>query len=133
MRPSSEHARNRECYSVSMTNKIIGTFLFVFLVVLIGTGIDFLVHNIRAEYAVPNYYFPDKIIFGTLLGAAIYWLVSRKIESRFFSALVFGALLSSILQIRYFIEGYPLSFVLVFLGVHFVAFSLPACFLLRRI
>ncbi|MBI5400850.1 MAG: hypothetical protein HZB12_01920 [Candidatus Yonathbacteria bacterium] len=116
-----------------MRNTAFRALLFVSLTVLIGTGLDFLAHQIRVDYAVPSYYFPDKIIFGIIWGIVIYWFVSRKIKNRLGAALSFGAFLSALLQVRYFLEGYPVSFVLIFLGVHFVVFALPAYFLLQSV
>lgn len=105
----------------------------IFLIILVGTGLDFIAHQTPGSYPVPSYYFRNKIIFGALWGVAFYWLICRHIKNRMLAAFAFSALLSVALQIRYFLEGYPLSFVLIFLVIHFVVFVFPAYFFLPRI
>ncbi len=96
-------------------------FLFVFIIILIFTLIDVFVHSLSKEYAVPDYYFRNKIIFGTIIGFFAYLLVRKKnvlIKSLFFSSVV-----SILLQTRYFLEGYPIKFVIEFLFFHFLMLS----------
>ena len=87
-------------------------------VILLFAGIDYILHTIRVEWAVPDYYFHNKIIYGFLwsipaLGLA---LLFHKVWQR---AFIFSFVISIILQIRYYFEGYPLDFVLIFLFIHF--------------
>ncbi|MDP3026221.1 MAG: hypothetical protein Q8N63_00825 [Nanoarchaeota archaeon] len=92
--------------------------LSVFIIVLIFTLIDVLVHSLSEEYAVPDYYFRNKIIFGTIIGFVTYLFV-KKIRL-LAKSLIFSAVVSILLQIRYFLEGYPLKFVIEFLFFHFL-------------
>jgi hypothetical protein len=93
-------------------------FLFIFIIILIFTLIDALVHSLSEEYAVPDYYFRNKIIFGTIIGFAAYLLVKNK--KLLLKSLIFSAVVSVLLQIRYFLEGYSLEFVVEFLFFHFL-------------
>lgn len=98
--------------------KVIWIFLSVLGIILLFTLIDFFVHQLSPKYDVPSYYFRNKIIFGTLLGFFSY-LVVRK-QKLLVKVLVFSAIISVLLQIRYYLEGYPRDFVFLFLGIHFV-------------
>lgn len=92
--------------------------LIVFLIILIFTLIDALVHSLSADYAVPDYYFRNKIIFGTIIGFVAYLFVKNK--SLFTKSLIFSVTISVLLQIRYALEGYNLKFVIEFLFFHFL-------------
>ena len=98
--------------------KIIYSFITVLVIILIFTFIDYLFHQLSNEYDVPGYYYKNKIIYGTIIGFLAY-LLTRK-QKLLTKALVFSAGVSILLQIRYYLEGYPLDFVLLFLGIHFV-------------
>ncbi|MFA4952753.1 MAG: hypothetical protein WC584_00870 [Candidatus Pacearchaeota archaeon] len=98
--------------------KYISIFFIVFLIILILTFIDFLIHSLSKEYAVPDYYFRNKIIFGTIIGLIIYFLVKNK--NPLIKSLTFSVVVSVLLQIRYFLEGYPIRFVIEFLAIHFI-------------
>ena len=97
---------------------IFSIFIAVLLIILVFAFIDYLIHSLSAEYSVPSYYFRNKIIFGTLIGF-FSLLVLRKLKF-LPKALAFSAIVSILLQIRYFYEGYPLNFVLEFLVIHFI-------------
>jgi len=86
--------------------------------ILSFSSIDYLFHLISPDWAVPEYYFKNKIIFGFLwsIPAAYVALKFPKIWKKF---LFFSAAISIILQARYYWEGYPLDFVFIFLGIHF--------------
>ena len=106
--------------------KIILAPIIILGIILIFTLIDFFIHKLSNEYSVPSYYFSNKIIFGTLIGFGAY-LVFRKL-SLFYKTLTFSATISILLQIRYYLEGYPKDFVFLFLGIHFailLAISMP--------
>jgi len=97
--------------------KIIKIFLMVLGIVLLFTLIDFLIHQLSNEYDVPSYYFRNKIIFGTIIGFFAYLFIRKQkllVKSLFFSAIV-----SILLQIRYYLEGYSVDFVFLFAGIHF--------------
>jgi len=87
--------------------------VIVFLVILVFTLIDAFVHSLSEEYSVPDYYFRNKIIFGTIIGLITYLFIKK--NSLFVKSLIFSAVVSILLQIRYFLEGYSLKFVIEFL------------------
>lgn len=98
------------------TKRIIATSLLIFVVVLIFTFIDFLFHSISPEYAVPSWYFRNKIIAETIYVGIAYFLL-RKLNpalSSFLTAVVTAALL----QARYYFLGFNLEFVILFWGIH---------------
>jgi len=91
-------------------------FIIVLGVILIFGAFDYYAHSLSLEYTVPSRYFRNKIIFGTVYGFVTYLLIRR--QSLFMRALIFSLAVSVLLQIRYFLEGYPLDFVELFLGIH---------------
>jgi len=98
--------------------KFLEIFLLILVIIVVFALFDYFFHSLSDEYSVPQRYFKNKIIYGTLIGLAVYFL-TRKFEP-LKRALVFSAIVSVLLQLRYFLEGYPLDFVLLFLGIHFV-------------
>ncbi len=94
------------------------TSLSILSIILLFTLVDFFLHSLSADYAVPDRYFRNKIIFGTIYGMAIFWLVRK--QGLFMRSLLFSGVLAASLQTRYFLEGYPLDFVLLFLLLHFL-------------
>ncbi len=104
--------------------------LIVLLIILIFTFIDFVVHSLSKEYSVPDYYFRNKIIAGTGIGFIIYLFIKKK--KLFIKSLIFSVGISILLQIRYFLEGYPLDFVIEFLFFHFLML-LPASLIVFKI
>ncbi len=93
-------------------------FLIIFAVILIFAFIDFLLHSLSEEYAVPPRYFPNKIIYGTLYGFFIFLLVRK--QSLLMQSFLFSLIVDASLQSRYYFEGYPLDFVILFLILHFI-------------
>ena len=89
----------------------------IFAIIVLFTAVDYFVHYLSSEYAVPSYYFRNKIIYGAVYGAIIYFFVRN--QTPFKKALFFSGI-AVLLQIRYFIEGYPLDFVLEFLAIHYL-------------
>lgn len=99
-----------------LVKKIIITFLIILGIILVFTFFDYLVHSMQ-EYAVPSYYFRNKIISGAIIGFIAY-LIFRK-QRQFTKVLLFSAIISILLQIRYALTGFSLSFVIDFLFIHF--------------
>lgn len=106
--------------------KIDWSFQRLFKVLLIVTGIiciftffDFIIHSLSNEYTVPSYYFRNKIIFGTIWAFVIYLILRKWKAALSLKSFVFSALIAVILQVRYYYEGYSLSFVFEFLFFHF--------------
>ena len=93
-------------------------FLVVLIIILIFTLIDAFIHSLSEKWIVPDYYFRSKIIFGSLIGFITFLFVKKK--KLFVKSLIFSGVISILLQIRYFLEGYSLKFVLEFLVFHFL-------------
>ena len=109
------------------------SFLIVLGIILLFTAIDFFTHSLSKEYAVPGYYYMNKIIFGAIIGFVAYIFVRNKKPLP--KSLIFSAAVAVLLQARYFLEGYPLSFVIEFLFIHFailLAISYPVFKLLKK-
>lgn len=101
--------------------KIARYFVWTFTllaVIAAFAGIDAIIHSIRPEWDVPEYYFRNKIIFGFLLGIPTLF-VARRFRQVWQQAIVFTGSISVLLQARYLIEGYPIDFVVVFLFILF--------------
>jgi len=97
---------------------LIFVFILVLIIILIFSGIDYLIHLLKEEYSVPDYYFPHKIIYGTIIGFITYFFIRKQKPA--IKALIFSATISILLQINYYLQGYPKDFVFLFLGIHFV-------------
>ena len=98
--------------------KIIIILVSVLFIILVFALIDYFFHLLSEEYSVPSYYFTNKIIYGTLWGLGAYYFI-RKL-SPIKKSVIFSLIVSVFLQVKYFLEGYPLDFVILFLGIHFV-------------
>ena len=93
--------------------------IVLLITVLLFTVIDHAIHELEKAWSVPDYYFRNKIPFGFLWGI-VGLLFARKFQSIWIKSLLVSGVISIILQFRYFIEGYPLNFVLSFLLIHFI-------------
>lgn len=93
------------------------SFLIILGIILLFTAIDLFTHSLSEEYAVPSYYYKNKIIFGTIIGFSVYILIRNK--NLFPKSFIFSIAVAVLLQVRYLIEGYPLNFVIEFLFIHF--------------
>ena len=113
------------------SKKYFSIFLVILLIMLIFTFIDFLIHSFKEEWSVPDYYFRNKIIFGTLIGFITYLFVKNK--ENLFKSLVFSGVTSVLLQIRYFLEGYSIKFVLEFLIIHFLVLFIISLIIFKLI
>ena len=98
--------------------KLFLLFIMVLGIILIFALFDFFAHTLNVEYSVPPRYFPNKIIYGTLIGFVT--LLIFKKQKPLVRSLFFSGVISVLLQIRYYLEGYPKDFVFLFLGIHFI-------------
>jgi len=72
------------------------------------------------RYRAPaDYYFRNKIPAAFLLGI-IGLFLTRKFQNTWLKTMTVAGIIAVFLQTRYSIEGYPLSFVLLFLLIHFI-------------
>lgn len=97
--------------------RIVLIALTVLVVVIIFAFADYLFHLLKEEYAVPSRYFTNKIIYGTIIGLITYYFIRDK--KPVIKSLIFSGIISVLLQIRYFLEGYNLDFIILFLFIHF--------------
>ena len=104
---------------------------WIVLVVLIGTLFDYLVHASNETFAVPDYYFRHKLIYAVVwiaVGTAVFW----KVRPLLWKAVLVTGFFAIILQTRYFFAGYPIWFVLLFMGVHGITFGVPLYLVFRH-
>ncbi|MDO8557014.1 MAG: hypothetical protein Q7R98_00935 [Candidatus Jorgensenbacteria bacterium] len=100
------------------------TFYFIWgailvFVIALFAGADYILHSIVPEWSVPDYYFRNKLIFGFLLSIPALFVSARYFRSAWSRTAVFSAAITILLQARYFIEGYPIRFIITFLFIHF--------------
>ena len=98
--------------------KVFVALIFIFEVILIFTFFDYLIHGLSQEYSVPAQYFINKIIYGTIIGFITYLFVRKKPVLK--KSFILSAIVSILLQTGYYLQGYSLNFVLLFLAIHFV-------------
>ena len=94
--------------------------VFNLAIILAFTAVDYLTHHLNWNlWSVPEYYFKDKIIFGTFWGIVAYFVLRKWKVSLAVKSFVYSAIIAVLLQIRYALTGYALSFVILFLFIHF--------------
>lgn len=108
---------------------ILRQVLLLFVVICIGTAGDWLVHGLSPRFAVPEYYFPHKIFYGAIIGMIALWVERRFVPSDRWLAFWVALTVAILIQVQYFLQGYNLTFVLLFAGVHFVVWFIPALIL----
>ena len=100
--------------------KILLTLTIIFIAVVIFTAIDYLVHGLSPEYSVPDYYFKNKIIFATIIGSIVYFFIKKRVFWQ--KSLIVSLVTAVLLQIKYYLQGYPKEFVFEFMLFHFLMF-----------
>ena len=128
----------RECISQKIPERLmkykiilqqIGLILVIFC---IGTAMDWVVHHANAEFYVPFLYYRNKIIFGTILGFAVLKIVSRWTTNYRWQAFWMSLIVAILLQTKYFILGYELFFVFLFIPIHFLVFLIPSSVIFKK-
>lgn len=89
------------------------------IVILLFTIVDHVIHSLQSGWGVPDYYYKDKIPAGFFWGVVGMFLAKR-FQNIWLKSLVVAGVIAVTLQVRYFIEGYALDFVLIFLIFHFL-------------
>jgi len=89
------------------------------IAILLFTIIDHFIHGLQDAWGVPDYYFKDKIPAG-FFWAVIGLFLAKKFQNIWLKSLVVAGLIALALQVRYFLSGYALNFVLIFLLFHFL-------------
>ena len=100
--------------------RILLTITIIFIAVVIFTAIDYLVHGLSPEYSVPDYYFKNKIIFATIIGSIVYFFIKKRVFWQ--KSLIVSLVTAVLLQIKYYLQGYPKEFVFEFMLFHFLMF-----------
>lgn len=106
------------CMKKTKLKEYIIFFFISSIIISILTIIDYFIHSLSPDYAVPSYYFRNKVIFGAIIGFIVLIFAQKLSISK--KSAVFSAVVSLLLQVRYFLEGYPKKFVLEFLFIHFL-------------
>lgn len=106
----------------------------VVLVVLLGTIIDFVVHKSNIRFDVPFEYFPNKIIYGSIWAFVFLKIFSgwSQVKSPAVLAVLTFLGTAVVLQTKYFLQGYDLFFVFLFMFLHFIMFLIPAYFIFQK-
>ena len=88
-------------------------------IIVIFAEFDFLIHLLKVEYSVPDWYFTNKVIYGTIIGFFTYLFIKNTAPLK--KSLIFSVVVCTLLQVRYAISGYyTASFVILFLIIHFL-------------
>ena len=92
--------------------------IFIFEVILVFTFFDYTAHTMSPEYAVPSWYFTNKIMYGTVIGFITYLFIRKKPIVK--KSITLAAVITILLEIKYAFTGYSLEFLATFLAIHFV-------------
>ena len=111
----------------------LGRIGLIFLIISLGTVIDYFAHQTSPFFSVPFIYFPHKIFYGTLWAFIGYLVFKRYIKQSFWLAFTISIVPATALQIMYFIQMHlTLWVVILFLVGHFFMFLIPG-FLICKI
>jgi len=115
----------------TIKNKLFKRLGLLAVIVTIAVLLDFAAHSVSQAFYVPWEYFRNKIIFAILYGFIALWLL-QKINSSLRKSAIFSAVLAVLLQIKYFLQGYDIFFVILFLFLHFLMFLVPSYVIFRK-
>jgi hypothetical protein len=110
-------------------SSVLRQIVLIFMIISIGTVFDWFAHGLSPRFAVPEYYFPHKILYGTIIGSLALWIERRFLSSDRWLAFWVTLTVAILIQVRYAVQGYALSFVLLFAGIHFAVWFIPALLL----
>lgn len=116
-----------------MYTRFLKQVCLLLVIVAAGTLIDWAAHSLYAPWHVEAEYFRNKIIFGTLWGILGYYALRHILGVRTIRAMTWGVpgVIAAVLQTKYFYQGRDLTFVIVFLFLHYLMF-LPFSWLVFR-
>ena len=120
-----------------MEKQLLSIWIFriglLLLIVVLGTIMDWAIHSLSPAFYVPLEYYRNKVLFGvgwSLVGLFFYrWLGIKRAE---YLALAIFFTVAVFLQAKYFLQGYDLFFVILFLFLHFFMFFIPGVIIFRR-
>ena len=102
------------------------------IVVLVATTIDYIVHSLNESFYVSFDYFTNKVIFATVWGIVGLFIFRNYIKNPTKLAIATSAFIAVVLQTKYFLQGYPLFFVFLFMFLHFLMFLVPSIPIFRK-
>ncbi len=108
----------KKIYKKYNYSKVLYSIIAIAFIMAFFYALDFYSHSLSDEYSVPDRYFRNKIIYGTLFIAVSYFLLRNK--SILIKSSGIATVTAVLLQIKYFFEGYALDFVVLFLFLHWV-------------
>ena len=114
------------------SKKNLQQFGLILLIITLGTAIDWVVHHTSSNFSVPFEYYPNKIIFGAFWGFVSFKVLRHWFKTPFSIAAGICAVVSIVLQTKYFLQGYDIRFVILFMFLHFGMFILPAIPIFKR-
>ncbi len=82
------------------------------------TIIDHFIHGLEDAWSVPPHYFINKIPAAFVL-AIIGTLLAIKVKNVWLKSLIVGAFTAILIQTKYYLQGYPIHFVVLFAFLHF--------------
>lgn len=107
-----------------VSSKLPYIILAIIFVMAVFYTLDYFSHALSEEYAVPSYYFKNKIIYGLLFMFVTYFFVRK--SSPIKKSIWISTITAILLQANYFFQGYPLDFVILFLFLHWIMIFLPS-------
>ena len=102
------------------------------IVVLVATTIDYVVHSLSESFYVSFDYFTNKVFFATIWGIVGVFVFRNYIKNPTKLAIATSAFIAVVLQTKYFLQGYPLFFVFLFMFLHFLMFLVPSIPIFRK-
>jgi hypothetical protein len=116
-----------------MLKKLLKQAWLLLVMMVVGTLIDWAVHSSRDAWYVTADYYSNKILFGVVWGVFSVYLLRKVLAVNTWKGMALGvpAMIALFLQTKYFYQGRDLSFVVIFLFLHFLMF-LPASFFIFR-
>ncbi len=101
-------------------------------IVLVATFIDYIVHSLDESFYVPMEYFTNKVIYATVWGFVGVYVLRNWIKDPTRLAIGMSAFIALVLQTKYFLQGYNLFFVFLFMFLHFLMFLVPSIPVFRK-
>ncbi len=134
LKPQDLYLRNPPTSVRGFLTNAVYLFIVIFTIIIVFYFFDKYFHSLSDGYSVPQRYFKNKIIYGVIIGYITAFFMQKK--KLIWRSLIFSGVVSILLQVRYFIEGYSLNFAVLFLFIHFailIATSLIIFYLFDKV
>lgn len=116
----------------SKYNLILKRIGLLLVMMLVATLIDWMVHSSSPKFYVPFEYYRNKVLFGAFWGLVGFYVFKRWVKNLNWLAVTVAAVIAIVLQTKYFLEGYDLYFVFLFMGLHFIMFLIPTSIIFKK-